>query len=172
MKAARRTRWAISFADLCLLLLGFFVLLQAQAERERNRALASLNGYFRGGAGMQSARFDADIPATSLFVAQEAILTDAGHRRLVELARRIRSDHAAVRISSRGMEAVVSGSTARFDGWDLAAARVGALARALIAAGVDPRAIRISGPDSGSSDRTNGQFLLIRSESWPSQRPD
>ena len=31
MKArAGRQRWALSFADLCLLLLGFFVLLQAK----------------------------------------------------------------------------------------------------------------------------------------------
>ena len=30
MSAVRTPRWALSFADLCLLLLGFFVLLQAQ----------------------------------------------------------------------------------------------------------------------------------------------
>ena len=33
--ADRRNRWALSFADLALLLLGFFVLLQASNGRQR-----------------------------------------------------------------------------------------------------------------------------------------
>src|SRR3546814_5524644 len=36
VSVVRRTRWAISFADLCLLLLGFFVLLQANSQDARN----------------------------------------------------------------------------------------------------------------------------------------
>ena len=34
--AARRNRWAVSFADLLMLLLGFFVLLQATGSQRRD----------------------------------------------------------------------------------------------------------------------------------------
>jgi len=40
-----RSRWALSLADLCLLLLGFFVLLQAN-EAQRVAALTGIGTYF------------------------------------------------------------------------------------------------------------------------------
>src|SRR3546814_15356942 len=47
VSVVRRTRWAISFADLCLLLLGFFVLLQANSQDARN-VMTHVSQYFGG----------------------------------------------------------------------------------------------------------------------------
>ncbi len=60
MSASRagRARWALSFADLSLLLLGFLVLLQAN-QTTRDQTLAGLNTYF---AGLQAPR-QADLPS-------------------------------------------------------------------------------------------------------------
>lgn len=166
MKTSRRSRWALSFADLSLLLLGFFVLMQAHRETGRQAAMAGLKTYFGGKAGTSGRDTqDADIPAATLFTAHEAMLTPAGRTRIVALAREATRDGRAVRIASRGLDRGAN----RFDGWDLASARVGAVARALAEDGIAPNAIRISGPDSvnggnAGRDVTSGQYILLRTE--------
>lgn len=159
-RAQRRSRWALSLADLCLLLLGFFVLLQAHASSER--AMAGLNTYFSDGEGTRP--IEADIPASTLFVAREAMLTPAGKVRILGLVREVRAADAIVRISSQGTDAGTNASPGRFDGWDLASARVGAVARAFMQAGLRPDRIRIAGPDSDFAEGETAQTLLIRSE--------
>jgi hypothetical protein len=160
IRAPRRARWALSFADLCLLLLGFFVLLQAHSKRDS--ALAGINAYFRdGGTGARA--IDADIPATMLFVANEAMLTPAGRVRIVSIAREALESGGVLRISSQGTDP----GTARFDGWDLASARLGAVARALIQAGFPADRVRIEGPDSDFVQGGKAQTLMIRSEPAP-----
>lgn len=121
--AASRQRWALSFADLALLLLGFFVLLQAKPDA--NHLSAGLRAAF--GARPAAAL---ERPARTLFEPNEAILTGDGHKLLRDFAGRARG--GAVIVSSRGTET----GTARFDGWELAAARTAAVARALSAAGL------------------------------------
>ena len=157
-RAQKRSRWALSFADLCLLLLGFFVLLQAHGARDN--ALSGLKAYFRDGRGGGASPVDADIAATALFVPDEAMLTPAGRARINAIARAARETGDFVRISSRGSDA----GSARFDGWDLAAARVGAVARALAEAGLSPERIGISGPDSDFAAGRAAQTLMIRAE--------
>ena len=49
LASARRSRWALSFADLLLLLLGFFVMLQASGQR-RDAMLAQVRQQFGGRA--------------------------------------------------------------------------------------------------------------------------
>jgi hypothetical protein len=160
IRAPRRARWALSFADLCLLLLGFFVLLQAHSKRDS--ALAGINAYFRdGGTGARA--IDADIPATMLFVPNEAMLTPAGRARLGSIARDVLESGGVLRISSQGTDP----GTARFDGWDLASARLGAVARALIQAGFPADRVRIEGPDSDFVQGGKAQTLMIRSEPAP-----
>jgi hypothetical protein len=160
MRAARRTRWALSFADLCLLLLGFFVLLQTQREHGRKHVLSSLNEYFGGWKSEGAAQIDAAMPATDLFVPHEAMLTPTGRARITALARQARISSGAVRISSHGTDA----GTARFDAWDLASARLGAVARALSQAGVTPGKIRITGPESDALQTGGPQILMVRAE--------
>jgi len=133
---AGRARWALSFADLSLLLLGFFVLLQAN-QATRDQALAGLNTYF---AGLQ-APLQADLPADGLFAPGEALLSAEGHARLEAAARPFAGGKSVVRIQSLGL----AQGEHRFDAWDLSAARLGAVARALVASGIAPDRIRIAG---------------------------
>ena len=120
---AGRQRWALSFADLCLLLLGFFVLLQAKPDS--NHLSAGLRAAF-------GARANAALEqnANAWFEPGEAVLTPQGHKILGDFAQSTAG--GGLIVSSRGTEPM----TARFDGWELAAARTAAVARELSKAGL------------------------------------
>jgi flagellar motor protein MotB len=142
--SAGRERWALSFADLALLLLGFFVLLQARPDA--NHLSAGLRAAF-------GARPDAALEAhaNSWFEPGEAVLTAQGHKALQDFARTAANGRLIV--SSHGTEA----GTARFDGWELAAARTAAVARELGKAGVAQDRIAVAiDPATGG-----GQTLQI-----------
>jgi len=148
MTRAGRTRWAISFADLCLLLLGFLVLLQANQAR-RDEALAGIGTYF----GAIEAPLRTDLAAAALFEPGEALLSVAGRAALERAARPfVRSGHI-VQVQSIGLDP----GTRRFDAWDLAAARLGAVARTLTAAGIPAARLRLAGlaelPERGAPAR-------------------
>lgn len=152
---AVRSRWALSFADLCLLLLGFFVLLQAN-QASRDEAIAGLSTYF----GAMQAPHKTDLAADALFARGEALLSETGRSRLLKEIRPFLSGKAAIRVQSMGL---ASGEQ-RFDAWDLSAARLGAVARTLVAAGVDPDRIQIAGlaePDGTAKAANNGQTIRI-----------
>jgi flagellar motor protein MotB len=141
---AGRQRWALSFADLCLLLLGFFVLLQAKPDS--SHLSAGLRAAF--GARAQAALED---KANAWFEPGEAVLTPQGHKILDDFARSARD--GGLIVSSRGTEP----NAARFDGWELAAARTAAVARELGKAGIaqDKLAVAID-PATGG-----GQVIQI-----------
>jgi len=155
MIRAARARWALSFADLSLLLLGFFVLLQAN-QATRDTALAGLNSYF----GALRAPQQADLPAESLFAPGEALLSDTGRVRLMRAAQPFLGGTSVIRVQSLGL----APGRQRFDAWDLSAARLGAVARALVAAGIAPERIRIAGlaePDTEARAQEAGQIIRI-----------
>jgi hypothetical protein len=127
VRRARSPRWALSFADLSLLLLGFFVLLQARPEHARLAAgLREAMGAHPRETWERSAR--------AIFLPGEAILRPAAKADLVAAA-----GDGAITVVSRGTDP----ATNRFDGWELAAARAAALARALAEAGVPQERIAI-----------------------------
>ena len=132
MKDAVSARWAISFADLLLLLLGCFVFLHAI---EAARPTASAGTAPDSAASRVPA---AELDAASLFEPGEARLTDAGRARIAALVPQLRG--ANVRVSSRGL----GEGGGRLDRFELAAARSVAVSRALRAAGLDERAIAVS----------------------------
>lgn len=150
--ASRRHRWAISFADLTLLLLGFFVLLQASGSR-RDALLAGVSRQF-GGPAM---REGVELRASELFVPGEAYLTAAGHVRLTQVARRFATEKGGLEVRSHGSDA----ARQRFDDWDLAAARLGAVARALKTGGIAPDRLSIRGLDQADGQGGKGQFIRI-----------
>ena len=151
--AGRRNRWALSFADLALLLLGFFVLLQASNGRQREVVSGVAQEF-----GAPVARQDR-LAARSLFQPGEALLTASGEHALAQMAVRYKTGKQGIEIRSVGLDA----ATNRFDSWDLAAARLGATARALAAHGIARDRIVIRGLDQQSESRT-GQQILIRAK--------
>ncbi|MGE4321512.1 MAG: flagellar motor protein MotB [Sphingobium sp.] len=148
----RRNRWAVGFADLLLLLLGFFVLLHAGGPRS-DAMLAGVSRQF-GGRPMEDA---VALRANALFVPGEALLTPDGRARLAGVARRLADGVGGVEVQSHGSDT----ARQRFDDWDLAAARLGAVARALKEAGPDDRAIVIRGLDQAGAGGGEGQVIRI-----------
>jgi flagellar motor protein MotB len=149
---ARRSRWAISFADLLLLLLGFFVVLYASGSR-RDAMLGSVGRQF-GAKPMGEA---VALCAADLFVSGEAMLTPAGAAQLAGLARRFGGKGGGLEVASRGTDA----ARQRFDDWDLAAARLGAVARALKARGIGADRLLIRGLDQADGQGGKGQVIRI-----------
>ncbi|MDX3909325.1 MAG: flagellar motor protein MotB [Sphingobium sp.] len=151
MMRARNARWGISFADLALLLLGFFVLLQASGNRSA-QVLSGVGAQFGAKAMAKVDEWRADV----LFVPGEAMLTEAGMAEIRASAGRALTRGGTVELASAGQDR----GTERFDSWDLAAARLGAVARALKAAGIGEDRLIIRGLDqrAGSS---GGQVIRL-----------
>lgn len=151
----RRARWALSFADLSLLLLGFFVLLQASGAKQ-DEALRGIGTQF----GASAKPSDIKLSLNTLFVPGEALLLPEGRARLSAAALPLVGQGGILEIQSFGID---SGER-RFDAWDLAAARLGAVARALQEAGVPQERLRIAGlaetPDA-ANEKSQGQIIRI-----------
>lgn len=146
--AARRNRWAVSFADLLLLILAFFVLLQASGSR-RDAMLSQVSQQFGGRAMRQGVA----LRAADLFVPGDALLSEAGRVRLAAVAQRFAREPGGLEIRSDGSDR----GRQRFDDWDLAAARLGAVARALRLNGIAQDRLLIRGLDQGSGRPGTGQ---------------
>jgi len=132
MKTASVPRWAISFADLGLLLLGAFVLLHA-IEAARPTAADEAARASAAGRTLVAAWRPVD-----LFEPGEARLTEGGRARIAAAAGALAGGDLLV--SSRGL----AEGGPRLDRFELAAARSVAVARALREAGLDERRIAIS----------------------------
>lgn len=153
LSSARRSRWALSFADLLLLLLGFFVMLQASGQR-RDAMLAQVRQQFGG----RAVELESDLRATQLFAPGEAFLTPEGLAQLRALSARLAPGKGRLEISSQGSDP----GRQRFDDWDLAAARLGAVARALEGAGVARDRIVLRGLDQLDGASGKGQRIRVR----------
>ena len=135
-------RWAVSFADLVLLLLGCFVLLHAM-ESQRPKADAASVPRAAAPAGRV-------LAADNLFEGGEARLTQAGRARILAIAASLRG--GGVTVSGRG----VGEAGSRLDRFELAAARTAAVARALREGGVAEQliAVRVDNAPSGRPGQT------------------
>ncbi|WP_461159077.1 flagellar motor protein MotB [Sphingobium sp. TomMM35A] len=149
---ARRSRWAVSFADLLLLLLGFFILLQASGQK-RDAMLAQVRQQFGGRAVAK----DMELRAAELFLPDEALLSGQGRAALARVAAGLKSGSGRIDISSLGTDP----ARRRFDPWDLAAARLGAVARELKAQGLASDRLRIRGLDQMDGGTGKGQLIRI-----------
>jgi len=120
-------RWAVSFADLILLLLGCFVLLHAM-EAARPHAPGAASAAPAAGGWR----------AADLFEPGEAVLKPAARAALQAEGRRF-AGHAVSLVSSGTAEA-----GGRLDRFELSAARAAAVGRALQEGGVSDRDIAIA----------------------------
>ena len=121
-------RWALSFADLCLLLLGFFVILQAQRGQAGTTGPAVAHDRPAGAGG---------FAAAGLFMAGEAVFRPGAADRLALIG--AQAGTRRIVVESSGADA----ATRRFDSWELAAARTAAVARAVAQGGIDPARIEL-----------------------------
>ncbi len=149
--ASRRSRWALSFADLSLLLLGFFVLLHASNGRQQE-----IVGGVAEQFGAPSRPLE-QLAANALFQPGEALLGPAGDARLGQVAKKLGGQAGRIEIRSVGVDP----ATNRFDSWDLAAARLGAVARGLVDHGIAADRVVVRGLDQQSESKS-GQQILIR----------
>jgi hypothetical protein len=127
-------RWAISFADLALLI-ACTLLLGWRPEGGMSAAEATPQRTER-------------IAISDLFVANEAVLSQVGDRRLAAFARSV-SQNARIRIAV----GVGHGRSSRLDAWELAAARTAAVGRRL------PDNVEV---DLAAPQRGNAVVMLTR----------
>ncbi|WP_454885236.1 flagellar motor protein [Sphingomonas oryzagri] len=145
------SRWAMSFADLCLVLLGFLLLLQAH----RGDPVA-LNAGIRAAFGSPAPK-TYDETATGLFEPGEAILLPDARAHFRSIGQVAAGRGAVVHIESMGTDAAAR----RFDGWELAAARTAAIARAVSEGGLDARQVDLAIDGTGPAARQAGQHVRI-----------
>jgi flagellar motor protein MotB len=135
-------RWAVSFADLILLLLGCFVLLHAmEAARPHAAAAASTASEASGWR------------AAELFEPGEAVLKPAARTALETEGRRLAG--RAVGIVSSG----TAEAGGRLDRFELSAARAAAVGRALQEGGVRDRDIAVAIAESSGGG--TGQRIAV-----------
>lgn len=126
MRIAAAPRWAVSFADLGLLLLGCFVFLHATAGKRAAAPQA------------EAAVAQAGLSVDGWFEEGEARLNGRGQQEVERLAAAHRG--RSLLLVSTGTE----GASARLDAFELAAARAAAVARRLEQRGVTQVAIRMA----------------------------
>jgi flagellar motor protein MotB len=149
MKQLSNARWALSFADLSLVLLGFFVILQAHAA-DRARVVDSVRSAFRPVAGAGPIIYTSE----ALFQPGEAVFRRDAGRALGGIGRRAAARGQRVAVTSAGVDRLAR----RFDGWELAAARTAAVARAIGAGGLPEDRIEMAVMPAGAG---RGQRIEI-----------
>jgi hypothetical protein len=145
------SRWALSFADLCLVLLGFLLLLQAHSGDP-----VALGAGIRAAFGAPAPK-SLDEAAAGLFQPGEAILLPPARMRFQALGSDVAGTAAIVHLESIGTDA----AGRRFDAWELAAARTAAIARAISEGGLDARSIDLSIDGTGPAARKVGQHIRV-----------
>lgn len=148
---ARRARWAVSLADLSLILLTFFVLLRGVEE---STAVIAARSAF------STDTYDPillHVPGASLFEPSEARLRSDARRQLRAIGARTARGSARLVVESIGQDA----SGRRFDAWELAAARAAAVAHALTDGGMPQDRIRIAMPPARTG-HPSAQTVTVR----------
>ncbi len=156
MKREISQRWVLSFADLALLLVAFFVMMQAQVS-DRLKMAAGIRGAF-GGEGAGTDATVQGFAAAAVFEPGEAILKPAEAARLKALGAQAAKANKRVLVASQGRD----GQSARLDSWELSAARTTAVARAIRMGGVGDAMIEIAIPPMRASEPAKGQRISIQ----------
>jgi flagellar motor protein MotB len=154
MKSGAVPSWAMSFADLCMLLLGFFIILHVQSSKQ-TQVVQGIKQAF-GGRPVPAAESH-DINPARLFEPGEALLRPEAQAELMAIGSHALRTGKHVRIESIGADR----ATRRFDGWELAAARAAAIARAVQTSGLPEKAIALSIPEMDGASASMGQRIAI-----------
>jgi len=154
VKAPAAPVWALSFADLLILLLAFFVMLHAQSGHQAQIVQGIRQAL---GSAVAASSESHDIDPKAVFELNEAVLKPPARAALQALGRHAALSGGHVRIESIGADR----NTSRFDGWELAAARAAAVARAIQAGGLSEQRIMISIPEMNGTAGRDGQHIAI-----------
>ena len=168
MKREASQRWVLSFADLTLLLLAFFVMMQAQSA-DRLKLAAGIRNAFGGtgeGNGAGAGSTVEGFTANRIFEADEAILKPDTLARLKATGAAAAKAKARVIVASQGRD----GQSARLDSWEMSAARTTAVARAIRSGGVPDAMIEITIPPMRASEPAKGQRISVQQLSGPPPR--
>ncbi len=158
MKREISQRWVLSFADLALLLLAFFVMMQAQVS-DRLKLAAGMRGAFGGnGDGAGGDVTITGFTAAQIFEAGEAILRPGEAQRLKAIGAAAAKAKRRVIVASQGRD----GQSARLDAWELSAARTTAVARAVRMGGLPEAMIEIAIPPMRASEPAMGQRISVQ----------
>jgi len=155
MKAAVQPRWLMSFADLTLLLLAFFVMLHARAG-EADGIVQSVGAALEPAPAQQQIR---GYAAEGLFEPGEAVLRASARIELGALGKGWAHGGRVV-VTSTGQ----SSPGFRFDRWELAAARTAAVARQVSLGGIPADRIDVAMVPAGGKA---GQGQQIRLRHFP-----
>jgi hypothetical protein len=151
-------RWVLSFTDLTLVLLAFFVMMQAQVS-DRLKMAAGIRGAFGGSGESAGPGVSVEgIAAATAFEDGEAILKPGEAARLKALGTAAARANKRVLVASQGRD----GQSARLDSWELAAARTTAVARAIRMGGVPDAMIEIAIPPMKPGDPARGQRISVQ----------
>lgn len=142
-------RWAVSFADLGLLLLGCFVLLHAM-ESARPKAAAGTPVVPRAAPAAAPVRA---FNAAEVFQPGEALLTGEAREALRAEGARLAGQGVTIRSTGTGEDG------GRLDRFELAAARAAAIGRALREGGLAESDIAISMGEAGTPG--TGQSIAV-----------
>jgi flagellar motor protein MotB len=141
-------RWAVSFADLVLLLLGCFVLLHAMETSRPGPGAAPVAARAQAAAAPVRA-----FTASEVFQPGEALLTPEARAALRAEGARLAGHPVRILSSGTGEEG------GRLDRFELAAARAAAIGRALREGGLAEGDIAITMGDSGRPGA--GQVITV-----------
>ena len=141
-------RWAVSFADLGLLLLGCFVLLHAM-EAQRPRAASAATAATATPRAVPARSFN----ASEVFQSGEAVLTPEAREALRAEGARLAGHPVGILSTGTGEEG------GRLDRFELAAARTAAVARALREGGLAEQQIALTMGEAGAPGA--GQVIAI-----------
>lgn len=144
MRLMRPNRWALSLADLTLLMLAMMALVANYPDAAKK------------GAEMNAILLE--LGSDEVFVAGEAMLTSKGKSAFEKALGKHRAPNIvfAVSVSDSGSP------TQRLDSWELAAARTAVIGRYIAAKGVPPKNIKLNTPDILSNPDQEGKIIIER----------
>jgi hypothetical protein len=148
MQLTRSSRWSLAFADLSLLMLGFMVL------QALNTDVPSVSTPVQEKNTNQREKFEWN--AGDIFEEGEAMISEQGRARIIMLAEKLvgRNHSLAISIVGKGP------ASARLDSWEMSAARMASVGRALRAEGVESRQIKF-GKIEGETEVETQKLLIV-----------